>query len=100
MNRDESQQLVPGIRISASGEATIDASVSESLFDLAEELEDRTGLPVDVQHVLAALVLTARRGDLDSSRPISSDDPALIAVLSEPVKEVFSGYGGRVGRED
>lgn len=91
---------MPGISINASGEATIDGSVSEVLFALAEQLEDRTDLPVDVEHVLAALVLAARGGNLDSNQPIASDDPVLLGVLSEQVKIVFAGYGGKVGRED
>ena len=100
MNHGDDQPLVPGITLSASGEATVEAPAGEALLDLAETLEDRTGLPVDVQHVLAALVLVARRGELDSSRSISSDDAAVRELLTQPVKEVFAHYGGKVGRED
>ena len=51
------QQVVPGISISSSGQATVDPSLTEVLFDLALKLEEPTNHPVDVQHVLAAIVI-------------------------------------------
>ncbi|MEK6237090.1 MAG: hypothetical protein N2C14_20465, partial [Planctomycetales bacterium] len=72
------QQIVPGISISASGQATVDPSLTDVLFDLALKLEGPTSLPVDIQHVLAAIVLAARKGELDPDTPISSDDPNLV----------------------
>ena len=94
------QQVVPGISISVSGQATVDPSLADVLFDLALKLEEPTNHPVDVQHVLAAIVLAARNGELDSGIKLSSDDQALVAVLTPHVKSVFVNYGGEVGRED
>ena len=94
------QQVVPGISISASGQATVDPSLADVLFDLALELEEPTTYPVDVQHVLAAIVLAARNGELDPDMKLSSDDQALVSVLAPHVKLVFENYGGKVGRED
>ena len=70
------------------------------LFKLAIKLEEPTNLPVDVQHVLAAIVLAARKGELDPHTPLSSDDPALAKVLAGHVKTVFTDYGGKVGMDD
>ena len=98
-DRDD-QQIVPGISISSSGQATVAPSLSDVLFDLAIKLEEPTNLPVDVQHVLAAIVLAARKGELDPNTPLSSDDPALAEVLASHVKTVFADYGGKVGMDD
>ena len=97
---DGEQQVVPGISISSSGQATVDPSLTDVLFDLALKLEEPTNLPVDVEHVLAAVVLAARKGDLDTNTPLSSDDPALVEVLVSHVKTVFEQFGGKVGRDD
>ena len=58
MNGDD-QQIVPGLSVSTTGQATVDPSIADVLFDLAIKLEETTTLPVDVQHVVAALVLSA-----------------------------------------
>ena len=67
MNTDD-QQIVPGLSVSATGQATVDPSIADVLFDLAIKLEEATTLPVDVQHVVAALVLSARNGELTQQR--------------------------------
>ena len=36
--------------------------------DLAIKLEEPTQLPVDVEHILAAIVMAARQGELDPNR--------------------------------
>ena len=94
------QQVVPGISISAAGQATVDQSMTEVLFELALQLEGPTGHPVDVQHVLAAIVMAARRGALDPATRLSADDPSLLLVLVPHIKTVFAQYGGVVGQDD
>ena len=100
MDNGDDQQIVPGISISSSGQATVDPTLADVLFDLAIMLEEPTNLPVDVEHVLAAIVLAARRGELGPNTPLSSDDPALAEVLAGHVKTVFADYGGKVGMDD
>lgn len=100
MDNTDDQQIVPGISVTSSGQATVDPSLTDVLFDLAIKLEEPTNLPVDVQHVLAAIVLAARNGELDADTPLSSDDPALAEVLVNHVKAVFEQFGGEVGRDD
>ena len=94
------EQIVPGISISPSGQASVDASLSKVLFDLAIQLEERTQLPVDVEHVLAAIVMAARQGELDANARLTSEDSAMAAVLTNHVKTVFSKYDGKVGMDD
>ncbi len=93
------QQIVPGISVTSSGQATVDPSLANVLFDLAIKLEEPTNLPVDVEHVLAAVVLAARNGELDANTPLSSDDPALVDILVVHVKTVFADYDGKVRRD-
>lgn len=94
------QQIVPGISVTSTGQATVDPSLADVLFELAIKLEGPTNLPVDVEHVLAAIVLAARNGELDANTPLSSDDPTLVEVLVDHVNAVFANYGGKVGMDD
>ena len=100
MNNNSDQQIVPGIFVTSSGQATVDPSLTDVLFDLAIKLEEPTNLPVDVEHILAAIVLAARKGELDPNTPLSSDDPALVERLVDHVKTVFEQFGGNVGMDD
>ena len=100
MNERESQQIVPGISVSSDGQATVEAGLAEMLFDLAVRLEEPADLPVDVEHVLAAIVLASRNGELDPDVPLVSDDPELAKILLVHVKTIFEMYGGKVGSDD
>ncbi len=99
-NNGDDEQIVPGISFSPSGQATVDSSLTNVLFDLAIKLEEQTQLPVDVEHILAAIVLAAHQGELDPNTRLSSEDPALAAVLINHVKTVFAEYDGKVGMDD
>lgn len=93
----DATQLAPGLSLSDDGEVTVAAEMSEVLFDVAIRLEDATELPVDVQHVVAALLLAVRSGTWDSSVKLSADDAEQMTQLSEYVRAVFVAYGGDVG---
>jgi hypothetical protein len=97
---DSQQQIVPGISVSSSGQASVDPSLANVLFDLALQLEGPTDLPVDVEHVLAAIVLESRSGELSPDKPLRSNDPALTGILEAHVKTIFADYGGKVGMDD
>lgn len=94
------QQIVPGLSISASGQATVDPSMHEVLFDLAIALESPTGLPVDMEHVVGALVLAGRKGELDTGEALSAEDASIVSRLVPHVRAVFALYGGKLGQED
>ena len=99
-NNGDDEQVVPGISISPSGQANVNSSLTNVLFDLAIKLEELTQRPVDVEHILAAVVMAARQGELDPNTRLSSEDPALAAVLIKHVKTVFAEYDGKVGMDD
>lgn len=94
------QQIVPGISISSTGQATVDPELADVLFDLALALEAPTNQPVDVQHVVAALVLAARNGQLGQETKLSADDQSLVTMLIPHVISVFETFGGSVGKDD
>jgi hypothetical protein len=94
------QQIVPGISLSPTGQATVDPALADVLFDLGIQLEEITKLPVDVEHVLAAIVLAARNGQLNQFTRLSSSDLMLQKVLADHVGEIFTEYDGKVGRDD
>ena len=100
MSNSGEQQIVPGFSISASGQATVAPSLADVLFDLAVKLEEPTSHPVDVQHVLAAVVLAVRNGDLAPGTKLSAEDLMLVEVLAPHVKTVFDKYDGRLGLDD
>ena len=100
MDKTSDHQIVPGISVTLVGQATVDPTVADLLFDLAIKLEEPTNLPVDVEHVLAGIVLAARKGELSPNTPLLSDDPVLIETLAVHVKTVFEQFGGKVGGED
>ena len=97
---ESEHQVVPGISISPSGQATVDPSLTNVLFDLALKLEEPTNHPVDVQHVLAAIFLAVRNGDLAPDTKLTSDNQVLAAVLTPHVKAVFENRDGKVGMDD
>ncbi|MCH9653406.1 MAG: hypothetical protein K0U86_04915 [Planctomycetes bacterium] len=95
-----SKQIITGITITSSGQANVAPELAEPLFDLALMLEEPTGLPVDVEHVLAAIVLAANQGELNSDAVLTTRDPTLVKILERHVNTIFADYDGRVGRDD
>ena len=94
------QQIIPGISLSPTGQATVDPALADVLFDLGIQLEEITKLPVDVEHVLAAIILAARNGQLNQCTRLSSSDLVLQEVLADHVGAIFAKYDGKVGRDD
>ena len=100
MTADYTDRVVPGISVTPSGQASVDPSMSDVLFDLALKLEEPSDLPVDIEHVLAAIVLAARQGALDPETPLSAEDPTLVDTLLPHVRTIFEKYNGTVGDDD
>jgi len=96
----QDRQIVPGISITSTGQATVAPEVAEVLFDLALILEEPTRLPVDVEHVLAAIVLAVNQGELNPALELKANNPTLVKVLERHVKTIFADYDGQVGRDD
>ncbi len=96
----QDKQIIRGITLTSSGQAHVSPELAETLFDLALMLEEPTGLPVDVEHVLAAIVLAANQGELKSDAVLTTCAPTLVKILERHVNTIFADYDGRVGRDD
>ncbi|MGV3486345.1 MAG: hypothetical protein ACO1RT_18140 [Planctomycetaceae bacterium] len=92
--------IVCGIRLSATGEVRVERTVGRVLFDLAIRLEEQVPFPVDVQHVVAALVLAAQQHLLDPKLELSPDDETLMTILARYVRVVFEKYDGKLSEDD
>ncbi len=90
------QQIIPGISLSPTGQATVDPALADVLFDLGIQLEEITKLPVDVEHVLAAIVLAARNGQLNQFTRLSSSDLVLQEVLADYVRSTMARSAGTI----
>ncbi len=99
MNRPSNRTVLPGIELDASGQATVDSLVARRLIDLAIELEVYTEHPVDVQHVLAAIILAVGQGELSSQEALPSTDPQLCRILARHVNELFDRLGGELSQD-
>ena len=92
--------VAEGVLISPDGEVSVDEGLTEILLDLAEALEARTGRPVDVEHVVAAVVLANRAGNIGSEKRLRTGDDLLLMALAPHVETVFAKYGGRVAEDE
>lgn len=93
-------EIVPGVIIDSAGEATISKEMGDVLFELALEMEEPAGLPVDVEHVLAAMLMAVRSGELNPRQTLAGSDRQLVLMLLPHVKALFRDFGGVVGKDD
>jgi len=87
---NSNRQIVPGISVSSTGQAKIDSALRNVLVGLAIDLEKATKLPVNIELVIAAIRLAARKYKIEPTKPITADDPALVGILVPHVKTAFS----------
>ena len=100
VNDKPSQQLIRGISLSSSGQATVDPKLTEVLIDVAIKIDDDSKFPVDVEHVLAAIVLASRVGEVNSETVLDGANEELVSLLGAHVETVFQTFGGKVGTDD
>ena len=100
MNNNSNQQIVQGISLSSSGQASVDPQLTNVLIDIAIKIDDDSKFPVDVEHVLAALVLASRAGEIDSATDLANADAKLLSIMALHVETVFQKFGGKVGADD
>lgn len=99
-NESERTHILPGITLDSRGEAHVAPELSNVLFDLAVAVDDRSRHPVDVEHVLAALVVLAKQRKLASDQFIRADDEQLIAWVMAITQQLFEQFDGRLGADD
>ena len=91
--------ILPGIESDESGRVSVDSVAGKLLFDLAVESEDAIPDPVDVEHVLAALILAVREKGLavKSKEEMVPSNPILLAATREFLPIVFARFGSGLG---
>lgn len=101
MNADQDSQLiVEGISLAPSGQVSIDKGLGPVLFDLAVEMEAFVSDPVDVQHIVAAIIMASKAGELPPNHQIRASDAELMPLLAKHVRELFVRHQGKVSRDD
>ena len=74
MDENNNQQIIPGISLSPSGQATVDPSLTEALIDIAIKIDDMSKFPVDVEHILAAIVMASHCEAIKPDTELSSEN--------------------------
>ena len=100
MKRPAEHQVLPGIVVDTGGEVSVDSVAGKFLFDAALELEDAVPQPVDVEHVLAAIVLASREGRFEATTKTGTSNHELMEVLREYLPVVLRRYGSGFGRDN
>jgi hypothetical protein len=94
------RSIVPGISLDDRGQAFIANDLQTVLIDLAIYLQEPTDLPVDVQHVVAAIIMAVNAGEIDPNLVLPPDDPSLHTVLAPHVQKIFGMHQGRLSVDD
>ena len=88
--------IAVGICLNESGEVSVDGPAGRALFDLAIALEDATPHPLDIQHVLAAIVLAERDALVGPSTRLTADNLSLKRIICDYLPLVFKQYDDQV----
>jgi hypothetical protein len=97
---DEVIPIIKGITMTSTGEVSIDPLLDEPLCDLAIAMQGPDDLPVDVEHIVAALILASRNGTVPPDYELKPRDRSLKAILRPHVRMIFQRYGGQVCEEE
>lgn len=100
MSQPISRQIIPGIMLDPAGHASVDGPTGKRLIELAIALESHTRHPVDVQHVLAGIIVAASRGELAADEALPPTSTGLCGLLARHVDALFARHGGRVAADE
>ena len=95
----KTKQVVQGVAIDRRSQVHVDPELNDLLFDVAVALQDDK-YAVDVQHVVAALVMASRSGEIEPQTTLQLVFDQQRDVLSKYVRVIFEQYQGRVGEDD
>ena len=96
----EDRQIVVGITVSEDGHAQIDPTIVDEIFGIALLLDESLDHPVDVQHIVAAIVLASEEGRLPQDTVVRAEDDSLRETIKPHVETVFRRWQGDVGSDD
>jgi hypothetical protein len=92
----QEEKIVDGVSINRRGTVTVAPGHQQVLCDLALALQDACKYAVDVEHVVAALVMAVRDGRLERDAVVTADDEHVTRVLLVYVNVIFEQFKGAV----
>ena len=92
------ETIVEGVTLSKQGVVQVAPELETPLCDLAIELQE-DGHAVDVEHVLAALVMAVRDGRIEAGLSFAQAAEQR-ETLARYVEIVFNRHGGQVSPDD
>lgn len=96
----KSEPIAVGVELDKRGTIHVAPENHDRLCALAIDLQDG-GLAVDVQHVLAALVMAVRDGRGERELTLAEwAEPARKQVLARYIQLIFSRHGGEITGDD
>ena len=97
---DDLLPIIHGIQMTRGGQVFIDPKLEDLLCELAIDLQGPEELPVDVEHVVAALILASRKREIPNDYALHPRDRTLRKLLWPHVKMIFQRYGGEICEEE
>ena len=94
MGRSGLEVILKGITIDRHGTVTVEPGWQNVLRDLALDLQDLIPHPVDVEHVLAALVMSVRDGRILAEVDLNEVRSSHQRILVEYVNLLFQQFPG------
>lgn len=92
------EEIIEGVAIDRRGVVDVDSKLEQPLCDLAIELQSG-GRAVDVEHVLAAIVMAVRDGKAPRGSTLNELAEHHGATLARYVEVLFAQHGGQVSDE-
>ena len=89
MNGDAFRQVVPGIKVRADRRPVVDSALQQVLDRLVLDISHDVHLPVEIDHLLEAIVTAAENGELPADLELSRADAAVRMILAPHVRRVF-----------
>lgn len=99
MAKRSPEQIVVGVTIDRQGVVSVEEGFQQTLCDVALAIQECTPHAVDVEHVLAALVMAVRDGKLLRNSELKSSDGEQNSILSRYVNVLFERYAGEINGE-
>ena len=99
MAKRSPEQIVAGVTIDRQGMVSVEEGFQQELCDVALALQECTPHAVDVEHVLAAVVMAVRDGKLPRNSALKKADGEQNRILSRYVHVLFERYAGEINGE-
>ena len=100
MRKEAIEEIVEGLTIDRKGSVTVASGYQQVLCDLSLEMQELSSHPVDVEHVVAAVVMAVRDGRISRGSVLQSENQHQNQILVRYVEILFRKHQGKVGPVD